>query len=100
MKKNVGTLDATFRIALGLAGLAWSTSRLTHRPYRLTPMFVALLSGMKVAEGITRYCPLLHLFHIRTNGQHCCGIQEEEHKMPHNIANYPRRNPISPETSE
>lgn len=61
MKKNVGTWDAIIRITLGMAGLAWSTARMVRWPYRGLPLLVALLSGMKVAEGITRFCPMLYL---------------------------------------
>lgn len=67
MKKNVGTWDAIMRITIGLAGLAWSTARMVRHPYRGFPLLVAMLSGMKVAEGITRFCPMLHLLGTRTN---------------------------------
>ncbi|MBN2908229.1 DUF2892 domain-containing protein [Polycladomyces sp. WAk] len=61
MQKNVGTWDAIMRITIGTAGLAWSIARMVRRPYRSLPLLVALLSGMKVAEGITRFCPMLYL---------------------------------------
>jgi hypothetical protein len=61
MQKNVGTWDAIMRITMGTAGLAWSIARMVRRPYRSLPLLVALLSGMKVAEGITRFCPMLYL---------------------------------------
>ena len=67
MKKNVGTWDAIMRITIGLAGLAWSTARMVRHPYRGFPLLGAMLSGMKVAEGITRFCPMLHLLGTRTN---------------------------------
>lgn len=66
LQKNVGTFDAIMRITLGLVGLAWSTSRMTKRPYRSLPFWIAILSAMKVAEGITRFCPMLALFGIST----------------------------------
>ncbi len=66
MKKNVGTIDAIVRITCGLTGLAWATSRMVRRPYRSMPMIMASLSAMKVAEGITRYCPMLGLFGVDT----------------------------------
>ncbi|TCS92793.1 YgaP family membrane protein [Hazenella coriacea] len=58
MKKNVGTIDAIIRISCGLVGLAWSASR-SRRGF---PFLFAMMSAMKVAEGITRYCPMLALF--------------------------------------
>lgn len=57
MQKNVGTIDALLRITCGLTMLAWCASR----PKREFPCFIALLSAMKVAEGITRFCPILAL---------------------------------------
>lgn len=62
MKKNIGTIDAISRITCGLTGLAWSTARIVRHPYRSLPIVVAALSAMKVAEGVTRYCPMLDLF--------------------------------------
>ncbi|SEN73742.1 YgaP family membrane protein [Lihuaxuella thermophila] len=58
MQKNIGTVDAIMRISCGLAGLAWSASR-GRRDF---PYVFAAMSAMKVAEGITRYCPMLALF--------------------------------------
>lgn len=70
MKKNVGKIDAIMRITCGLTGLAWATSRMVRRPYSSMPMILAVLSGMKVAEGITRYCPMLGLFGVNTMSEH------------------------------
>lgn len=58
MQKNVGTLDALVRISCGLVGLAWCASKSRRR----FPYMIAMLSGMKVAEGITRFCPMLAMF--------------------------------------
>lgn len=64
MNKNVGTLDALMRITCGLAGLAWSTARMARRSNSMLAPVIALLAGMKVAEGVTRFCPMLHLLGI------------------------------------
>lgn len=91
MKKNVGTLDAIFRITIGLAGLAWSTGRFSRRTTGFMPLVVAFFSAMKVAEGVTRFCPLLGLFKVSTvNGFF---NSEKEVKSPYRINNYARRNP-------
>ena len=66
MKKNVGTFDATMRITWGLTGLAWGISRMIRYPHRGMPLFITMLSAMKVAEGVTRWCPALELFGIST----------------------------------
>lgn len=62
MKKNVGTIDAITRITIGLTGVAWGTARMVHNPHGNLPMLVTLASAMKVAEGVTRFCPMLALF--------------------------------------
>jgi hypothetical protein len=62
MKKNVGRVDAVMRITLGLTGVAWGTAKMMRRPDDSLPMLVTLASAMKVAEGITRFCPLTAMF--------------------------------------
>jgi hypothetical protein len=66
MKKNVNTLDSYMRITVGLTGVAWGIARMVHQPYRSFPMVVTMLSAMKVAEGITRFCPMLALFNTNS----------------------------------
>ncbi|MGC5326202.1 YgaP family membrane protein [Brevibacillus sp. SYSU BS000544] len=59
MQKNVGTVDATIRITLGLLGLTYGVGKMTRRPHR-TPWLLMTMSAMKVAEGVTRFCPMLY----------------------------------------
>lgn len=66
MKKNVGTLDALMRISWGLFGLGWGISRMVKYPHRGMPIFISFMSAMKVAEGVTRWCPLLDVLGINT----------------------------------
>lgn len=66
MERNVGTLDAIMRITCGLTGLAWSTSHMSKRYDRTMPMLVSVYSAMKVAEGITRYCPILDMLNVNS----------------------------------
>ncbi len=66
MKKNVGTLDAVLRISWGLFGLGWGISRMVRFPHKSMPLLVSFLSAMKVAEGVTRWCPLLDMLGIST----------------------------------
>lgn len=58
MKKNVGDFDAFLRITLGLSMLGVGIKR-DSNPF-------ILLGSMKVAEGLTRFCPLLYLMGIST----------------------------------
>lgn len=66
MKKNVGTIDALIRISFGLFGLAWGISKMVSNPRRKLPPFIAFISAMKAAEGITRFCPGLAAVGLNT----------------------------------
>ncbi|HZK33731.1 MAG TPA: DUF2892 domain-containing protein [Bacillota bacterium] len=56
MKKNVGNLDAYLRISGGLSLLGIGVI--------CSSKLVTMLGSMKVAEGVTRYCPLMHLLDV------------------------------------
>lgn len=62
VKPNIGIVNALIRITVGLTVLAWSTSKLVKRPWRDSYLMMSMLGGMKVAEGIVRFCPLTALF--------------------------------------
>ncbi|KOO41229.1 YgaP family membrane protein [Priestia koreensis] len=62
MKQNIGTLNALIRITLGFTVLAWSIARLSRRPYKQSHLVYAMLGGMKIAEGFTRFCPLTYAY--------------------------------------
>jgi hypothetical protein len=53
MVKNVGELDAYCRIAGGLTLLSMGII--------CSSKTLSVLGSMKVAEGVTRFCPLLYL---------------------------------------
>ncbi|MCM3361302.1 YgaP-like transmembrane domain [Niallia sp. Sow4_A1] len=61
-KQNISLINALIRITCGCAFLAWSTAKMTKKPYRQSYFLIALLAGMKIAEGIVRYCPLVALY--------------------------------------
>lgn len=56
-RPNIGILNALIRITCGLTILAWCMAKLTRRPNKPKYLFVAMLSAMKVGEGILKYCP-------------------------------------------
>lgn len=58
MKKNVGDLDSFLRIAAGLSLLGLGIKKESNS--------CIFLGSMKVAEGITKFCPLLRLMHMST----------------------------------
>jgi len=68
MRKNVGTTDAMIRVTAGLLGLAYGVGRMSRRPHR-TPWLLMSLSAMKVAEGVTRFCPVYSAIGMNSTGQ-------------------------------
>jgi hypothetical protein len=69
MKKNVGTLDALVRISVGFFALAWGIAQMARSGQRTMPLFLSLLGAVKIAEGITRFCPMLALLNLSTRTQ-------------------------------
>jgi hypothetical protein len=61
MKPNIGRIDALCRISMGFTVLAWSTAKLVRKPNDNIPLLAAMMGGMKVGEGITRFCPLVYM---------------------------------------
>ncbi|QRG68238.1 YgaP family membrane protein [Brevibacillus choshinensis] len=68
MHKNVGTTDAIIRITGGLVGLAYGIGKMSRRPYN-APWLLMALSAMKVAEGVTRHCPMYRAMGINTRSE-------------------------------
>lgn len=65
---NVGNADAMIRLVGGIALLAYGVS---GRLGRTGSMLALFLGASKVAEGLTRYCPVLGLF-----GASSVGVEE------------------------
>lgn len=62
MKPNLNNIEAIMRITCGLTGLAWSTARLSRRCLSPFSIMIATMSAMKVAEGVTKFCPIKALY--------------------------------------
>lgn len=60
--QNIGVINALIRITVGFTMIAWSTAKLVKRPWRDSYLFMAFLGGMKIGEGILRFCPITALF--------------------------------------
>ncbi|PYZ96561.1 hypothetical protein CR205_12680 [Alteribacter lacisalsi] len=60
IRPNIGLINALIRIAAGFTILAWATARLTRKPKEGMPLFVAIIGSLKIAEGITRFCPVTY----------------------------------------
>lgn len=59
MRQNIGTVNSMVRIAGGLTILALSIAKMAREKPSGTQLFVSLMGAQKVAEGITRYCPMV-----------------------------------------
>lgn len=68
IKENVGLLDAYLRLTLGFTVLGLG---MRHK----IPLAV-LLGSMKIAEGVTRFCPILSWLDKDTLHWKCGSIQE------------------------
>ena len=68
MKRNVGLLDAYIRLTFGLFLLGLGIARLVRRPNRAFPRFLLLAGAMRIAEGITRFCPLFLALGVDSRG--------------------------------
>ncbi|MGD8191807.1 YgaP family membrane protein [Brevibacillus ginsengisoli] len=78
MQKNVGTIDASIRITLGLLGLAYGIGKMSRRPHR-TPWLLMTMSAMKVAEGVTGFCPMLYGMGVETRTEQ--GMEKAKKKL-------------------
>ncbi|BAQ10675.1 hypothetical protein OXB_2204 [Bacillus sp. OxB-1] len=58
MKQNIGTVNALIRITGGLTLLAWSTAKMSWEKPSGQQLIWSMVGAMKVAEGMTRYCPM------------------------------------------
>lgn len=55
---NISIMNALLRITCGFTCLTWAGAKLAKKPWNNSYLIVAMLSGMKIGEGILRYCPV------------------------------------------
>ncbi|MGM0845178.1 MAG: YgaP family membrane protein [Bacillota bacterium] len=67
VSQNIGIVNALIRITVGFTVLSWATAKLVKMPWRDSYLWMALLGGMKVGEGILRFCPITALFENQDN---------------------------------
>jgi hypothetical protein len=58
MKPNIGIVNSMIRITCGLSMLTCLTIRGARNQNNSSHPLLIILSAMKVAEGIVRFCPL------------------------------------------
>lgn len=72
MRKNVGRVDAYFRIMMGITLVTFGGARLVRKHDPKSTLMVLCGAG-KLAEGLTRFCPMLFALHRSTmlHGEGC-----------------------------
>lgn len=73
MKKNVGTLDAHFRLFTGFSLLGIGVIRSSKT--------MVTLGALKIATGVSRYCPILNMLKLTTSDKDL-SLEEFVHKIP------------------
>lgn len=58
---NISILNSLIRITCGFTLLAFAIAKFSRKPWRTSYLIVAMLAGMKIGEGILRYCPIVDL---------------------------------------
>lgn len=61
VRSNIGTINAMVRITFGFTLLAWSTGEMAKGKSPALHISCSALGAQKVAEGITRFCPVVAL---------------------------------------
>ena len=83
VQQNIGIINALIRITCGFTFLSWATAKMVKRPWNSgSYLLIAILSGMKIAEGIVRFCPLTALYQetqerMETNHHETTNREEE-----------------------
>ena len=54
-RRQFRLLNIFLRIVTGLGFLAWSTSRLSHKPRKKSSLFLAIIGMLTVGEGIFHF---------------------------------------------
>lgn len=57
--QNISIINALVRITVGFTVIVWATTRLIRKPWRDSYLIMALIGGMKIGQGILRYCPFV-----------------------------------------
>jgi hypothetical protein len=75
LKKNVGDFDAYLRLVAGFSMLGYGVLKRSK-----TTVF---LGSMKIAEGLTRFCPMLAIMGISTSSDNvvaecCCETPDKD----------------------
>ncbi|SFP32637.1 YgaP family membrane protein [Salibacterium halotolerans] len=82
MRPNIGMTQAFCRIVIGLVLLFWANARSSRVRREPEDHLICLVLGaMKVAEGITRFCPTIKLYDMMTGDRQTAKNTPEHHNM-------------------
>lgn len=58
---NISIINSLLRIICGFTFLSWSIAKMSRKPWKESYLIISMLAGMKIGEGILRYCPVVDL---------------------------------------
>ena len=64
---NISIINALLRITCGFTFLSWSIVKMSRKPWNDSYLIISMLAGMKIGEGILRYCPVVELMNKYQN---------------------------------
>ena len=62
---NISIINALVRITCGFTFLSWAIAKMSRKPWKESYLFIAMLAGMKIGEGILHYCPVVDVMNQR-----------------------------------
>lgn len=66
-QQNISIINALLRIICGFTFLSWSIAKMAKKPWKESYLIISMLAGMKIGEGILRYCPVVDLMNNYKN---------------------------------
>ncbi len=60
-RPNISIVNSLVRIICGFTLLSWSIAKMSRKPWKESYLIISMLAGMKIGEGILRYCPVVDL---------------------------------------
>ena len=66
-RPNISILNSLIRIICGFTFLSWSIAKMSRKPWKESYLIISMLAGMKIGEGILRYCPVVDLMNNYKN---------------------------------
>lgn len=70
MYKNIGSLDSFCRLIGGFSALGYGIIKKSFG--------VIFVGAVFIAEGITRFCPFLHIMNMETLDFPCCHYDDDD----------------------